>query len=471
MRTYIYTALKSIFSFETFFVLLLFSPQFINAYPFSLVPNLALFLAIILSAWFVGITRKSPAITVLTTETLAFLLFSGWCLMRAFWVDRPTHSSSTYAISKALCFGVYTVPAFFMAYCIIGADQQRLKRFLFAIGILSFWVHFASYRDLVRAHWKGVDVLGANYLVTGQTLGVGFICVCLLSFFIMKACESTAPAGGTAPAESAEPDESTPPTATTAPDESTAPAEAHASCQRQKFRDRVVFWLLMLACGSYANVQLHLGGRGPVVGIVLTMMYFYIYAARRGHARLCGKHFASVSAVCVFSYFFFSWLFETDTCSFVSRACRIIFPNDVEPNQFGMDESLGLRLEYYQSALALFLKHPLFGVGFGGWAHLHDTLYHYTPEPHDLRDVFWRHPHNIALEVLVETGVVGGLLGIWYGVLVFKKFVRKHLVHSYLDAAAVLLLLFSLFNALKSGDLNDNILFFVMAGIVAARRK
>lgn len=42
----------------------------------------------------------------------------------------------------------------------------------------------------------------------------------------------------------------------------------------------------------------------------------------------------------------------------------------------------------------------------------------------------------------------------------------SNMPHSFLGAACVLLLGFSLFNALKSGDLSDNILFFVMSGIV-----
>ncbi|MES2252142.1 MAG: O-antigen ligase family protein [Pseudomonadota bacterium] len=440
-----YTALKSIFSFETFFVLFLFSPQFKSAYPFSLAPNLSLLLAIILLAWFVILYRKCPEINVLTLETSAFLVFSGWCLVSSFWVDR-----TTYSISKALCFGVYTVPAFFMAYCIIGTNQHRLKRFLYAIGILSFWVHLASYKDLILSHWHRVDVLGANYLVTGQTLGFGFICLCLLSFFLLKECEKQGNEGQECEKQG---------------------SEEGAIAEKKALRQRFVFWLLMLVCGSTATIQLHLGGRGPVLGLLLTLMYFYIYGARHGNARLCGKHFFTVSLTCFLSYFFVSWLFDTQTCSFVSRASRIIFPQEIAPNTFAMDESLGLRLEYYESALALFLKHPLLGVGFGGWAHLHDTLYHYVPEPHDLRDVFWRHPHNIGLEVLVETGLVGSLLGIWCGALVFRKIVFKRLIHSFLDAAPILLLIFSFFNALKSGDLNDNILFFVMAGIIAAKKK
>jgi O-antigen ligase len=159
-------------------------------------------------------------------------------------------------------------------------------------------------------------------------------------------------------------------------------------------------------------------------------------------------------------YAIFYWLFKTETCHFLLRTY-----------ESHSDESIILRLEYYGSAISAFLKHPLLGLGFGGWALFHDTLYHFVPEAHDLREVLWRHPHNIGLEVLSETGLIGGLLGIWFGILIFKRTAFRLLGHSFLDSAPILLLAFSLFNALKSGDLNDNIFLFVMAGIVAARGK
>ncbi|MES2608285.1 MAG: O-antigen ligase family protein [Pseudomonadota bacterium] len=422
--------IKNLFSFETFFVLFLFSSQFKDAYPFFLIPHITLLLTAILIPWFIILYRKNVNAKFLTVETMSFLLFSIWCLISACWVER-----TTYSISKALCFGVYTVPAFFMAYSIIGANQERLKRFLYAIGILSFWVHLEAYKECVLSHWQWVDVLGSNYLVTGQTLGFGLILLSLVSFFVMKTLEKD------------------------------------DSDEKIALKHCILFWSLMFLCGSYAYIQLHLGGRGPVIGVILTALYFYIYGVYKGESKLCAKHFLHISLCCISIYFFFDWIFEAHTCHFLSRMTKMIVPNEISPHTFEVDESLGLRLEYYESALSAFLKHPLLGLGLGGWAQFHDTLYHYMPEAHDLREVFWRHPHNIGLEVLAETGIIGGMLGIWSGILIFRKILFKQLTRSFLDAAPILLLAFSFFNALKSGDLNDNILFFVMAGISAGKRK
>lgn len=353
-----------------------------------------------------------------------------WCLLSTCWVER-----TTYSISKALCFGVYTVPAFLMAYYIIGANQERLRRFLYAIGILSFWGHLAAYKECILSHWGWVDVLGSNYLVTGQTLGFGFILLSLFSFFKLKESEKT------------------------------------SDSEQDILKHRILFWALMLLCGSYAYIQLHLRGRGPVIGVILTVFYFYVYGVCKGESKSCAKHFFYVSLSCISTYFFFDWVFEAHACHFLSRMNKIIDPSVMLPDKFVIDESIGLRLEYCKSALLAFLKHPIAGLGLGGWAQFHDTLYHYVPEAHDLREVFWRHPHNIGLEVLAETGLIGGLLGLWFGILILKKIPFKQLHHSFLDAAPTLLLAFSFFNALKSGDLNDNILFFAMAGLIVGKEK
>ena len=406
---------KDIFSFETFFVLFLFSYQFKNAYPFCLVPDLTLLSMAALVPWFLIFYRKNHATKLLTTETVSFLLFSLWGLISTFWVEH-----TTYTISKALCFGIYTVPAFFMAYFIIGMNDERLKRFLIAIIALSIWVHLEAYKEFILSGWQIVDVLGNNYLVTGQTLGFGFILLTLFSFFILK----------------------------------------ESATNNETLNNKFLFWFLLILCGTYTYIQLHLGGRGPVLGVILTLLYFYIDGIYKGESRLYIMHFLYFSLSCGLIYAFFSWVFKTETCHFLLRTY-----------ESHSDESITLRLEYYGSAISAFLKYPLTGLGLGGWALFHDTLYHYTPIAHDLREVLWRHPHNIGLEVLSETGLVGGLLGLWLGLLIFKKIPFRLLSHSFLDAAPTLLLAFSLFNTLKSGDLNDNILFFVMAGIIAAREK
>ena len=403
--------LLALFSFETFFVLFLFSPQFKNTPFFCEIPDITMLLMLVLIPWFLIHLLKTEKGSFWNQEILSFLLFSGWCLVSTLWADR-----TTYSISKALCFGIYNIPAFFMAYSVIGENPERLKRFFVSIILFSVWVHVEAYIAFIKSNWQIVDVLGNNYLVTGQTLGFGFILLCLSGFFLFQ-----------------------------------------KNVHNQKTICTPLFLLTMFLCGTYSYIQLYLGGRGPVIAVILTLLFFYAYGFRKDEAKTYNSYFLYLLLSCVFIFSVFYIIFEPQNCGFLDRT-KIV--------THGLsDESISLRLEYYESAIKAFLNHPLKGLGFGGWAIFHHTQYHHTPELQDLRNVLWRHPHNIGLEVLAETGFIGGIFGIWFGVNVFKKTPFSKMPYSFLDAACVLLLGFSLFNALKSGDRSDNILFFVMSGI------
>lgn len=69
---------------------------------------------------------------------------------------------------------------------------------------------------------------------------------------------------------------------------------------------------------------------------------------------------------------------------------------------------LGERLQIYQAALQLVVEHPLVGVGHGGWA---GSIGAYLPP--ELSAKVLRNglnsPHNLGLQVLAETGVLGFL--------------------------------------------------------------
>jgi O-antigen ligase len=69
---------------------------------------------------------------------------------------------------------------------------------------------------------------------------------------------------------------------------------------------------------------------------------------------------------------------------------------------------LGERLQIYQAALTLVMEHPLVGVGHGGWA---GSIGAYLPP--DLSAKVLRNglnsPHNLGLQVMAETGVLGFL--------------------------------------------------------------
>ncbi len=69
----------------------------------------------------------------------------------------------------------------------------------------------------------------------------------------------------------------------------------------------------------------------------------------------------------------------------------------------GADITSG-RLELWAMALAMFVRHPLFGIGFGGYA------YHVTDEFRALHGQDVMTSHNCVLDLLCENGIFGALL-------------------------------------------------------------
>ena len=66
----------------------------------------------------------------------------------------------------------------------------------------------------------------------------------------------------------------------------------------------------------------------------------------------------------------------------------------------GKDSSSLARVEVYKEAFRLFEKNKLNGIGLDGFVKLQDTRdYKYNEK--------YRHPHNMALKLLAETGVIG----------------------------------------------------------------
>ncbi len=112
------------------------------------------------------------------------------------------------------------------------------------------------------------------------------------------------------------------------------------------------------------------------------------------------------------------------------------------------------RLELWKTGLSVWLKHPVFGVGFGGlWKRTWPKRI--------------RHPHNLFIESLCELGPIGlllvcGLLGIPLGLAFHKASLRG----SPLMVTAGALLAYTLACAMVSGDVTDNRHIFTYSSLV-----
>lgn len=116
------------------------------------------------------------------------------------------------------------------------------------------------------------------------------------------------------------------------------------------------------------------------------------------------------------------------------------------------------RVAIWKATLQMIKENPLLGIGTGSF----DYVY-------EVKDVTYRYPHNIVLEVMVEQGILGTL--IWVGfylyslILAFRGFWRKPQANGmYLLGLA--LLVYGTVNAFLSGDITDNNYIFVAAGLI-----
>jgi O-antigen ligase len=303
--------------------------------------------------------------------------------------------------------------AFFLSYLVIARDENRLCRFMLLTLIFAVAINFECYRIFLSQIQNRAalnDVLGNNYLITGQTLGIGVV---ILSGILLTRANTS-------------------------------------GCQIYLGQSNAgaAIWTILLL--SMVYMSLNLGGRGPVASMMLATAALgtlsLLYAENKAFGRML-KNIAYFTLVLCILYLLMELMLKTGRQSALIK--RINF--DYLQN----DESILLRIKYYKNAWKCFLEHCFTGVGFGGWPYYQGSGDMYC------------HPHNIFLEVLCETGLAGFTLFIALLSSIFARLNIQKLATSPLIRIFLCVFMFCFINALKSGDLNDNIALFCYLGIAA----
>lgn len=107
------------------------------------------------------------------------------------------------------------------------------------------------------------------------------------------------------------------------------------------------------------------------------------------------------------------------------------------------------RVLMWMESLKTYADNPFLGVGFGNFS-VATGLER------------WRHPHNLLIEMLLETGIVGFF---FTGVVFFAwmAFIRPNHGRAPLLVVLKALFWYTFFNALVSGDITDNRIFVALA--------
>lgn len=190
------------------------------------------------------------------------------------------------------------------------------------------------------------------------------------------------------------------------------------------------------------------GTRGPVLALILSIFLFFAFSVQnfkidRFALRLSSIGLPIIVVLTVMARKFFATL--------VYRLEILI--TEVGPS--------GLtRLSLYQAALDLWAKSPIWGNGTGqfGIAVLGQDVRNY--------------PHNIILELGAENGLIGVLIFVLLIVVAFSKgFISLYNGRGIAKTVARYLIVaccFTLFNAMVSGDINDNRMLFSWLALMAA---
>lgn len=399
---------SNLLSLETLFVLWLFSYQYKNIPLLKDMPDIT----VLLTGIFLPLggflyfkekkQRPASSFSFKKCQPLfLFLALSLWLICSSFWSE-----SHHYRLEKLLCFVIYTIPGFLIAYLVMGACEERIKRLI--------WI-FISFGGIVgaeslRIFWsKGIyfihDILSANYLVTGQTLGVSLCSMGALSLYRFS--------------------------------------QHRQYTNYQLWAFAFVFW-----CLTY--ILLNLGGRGPVIASILSVLCLYIsvFVASTPRKHQILTHGCLILGTTLLFVLILNAFFGQPSTHFMQRMAPVVSLGQT-------DQSLAERFAYYQSAFKAFLRHPIIGLGLGGW-----------PLFQGVGDISL-HPHNIFLEVLCETGAIGFCLLCLFIDRVVKRAVNSPVLQNPYHMSLVSIGMFSFLNAMKTGDIHDNMLLFISLGLIA----
>ena len=167
-------------------------------------------------------------------------------------------------------------------------------------------------------------------------------------------------------------------------------------CEQSTYKSNfLVRALSMLTFFVFAAGLILMGPRGAwlAVGFTLSLYFAYLLVTAR-------KSFFIVALFLLLTVFALAGL------SFIPAAQKRM-ESLANPN----DYSIVTRFAMWSSATKMWVDHPLVGVGLGNYPEFYRTRY-YDPEPwerfrknHD--GLTHKHPHNIFLHLLAETGIVG----------------------------------------------------------------
>jgi O-antigen ligase len=393
-------------SFETAFVLFIYSNELKTILPFTLpIDETVLMAGLAGGAGVVVVAREGLYLRGIPIVATA-LLFIGWAVLSVTWTP-----SQTIAPKSAAYLLTFTLLSIVGGALIIANRRKRLARFLLvALGISLLMAFYGTYIYVIFGdfrRWAGwQDWDGRAYLAFGHTVVNGAGTAFAIALF------------------------------------------ARFGSVRQG-----IAILLFSVCMYFLLVG---GGRGPFLGGMLAAM---IGLACRPPELGRGKlniPYATVAAVAIIAVAigYVSYLVSSgNLTTTLSRFAKLFNEGGYEKAKDGYG-----RLDFWASALRFWLQAPVLGHGLDSFSHM---LLGWEKEG--------IHPHNILLQILCELGLVGLMLFGAFFWTAFRYASLRRLYRDPLAVCVLLFVVTSAMSAMFGRDIVGVRKFFFAVALLALR--
>lgn len=177
--------------------------------------------------------------------------------------------------------------------------------------------------------------------------------------------------------------------------------------------------------------------RAGILGLFLVLIFYYLFS----HSQLRNKNLLPAVFIFLAGLLISSQLNE-------NLIKRFEWVESLSQEQKIFDSTVNSRIKAYEICFLMFYEKPIYGFGAGGF----NSIYQNS----DLGK--WiDYPHNVFLELIAETGLIGTILFL----IIFIKSVKSTLKTKIIELKYVMLLLFIF--SLFSKDLSTNIVLLLPA--------
>jgi len=206
----------------------------------------------------------------------------------------------------------------------------------------------------------------------------------------------------------------------------------------------VVVALPLLSAGLIASAS-----RGPMVSLAIALLLTMFWFAKRQFAAI--RIWVAVLLVgsCVASFFY---LRHRDPDKYNAKLSEMIALSSGHQ----ASGSGAKRLDFYGRTLAAIPDNLWLGQGIGSW-----SVFYYGKDTRD-------YPHNLLLETMFEEGVVGAVLFLLFLGSLAMAIRRMHVATDFQYGVLAGLLVYCVSVSMFSGDLDDNRILWLWAGVILA---